>query len=105
MRDTCPFCGSTNIDCEYVDIGVGFQQVTPYFCSDCLAHQMNPPYDDYPDVTAEERATGWVRGLSAEEIGLPIDGLEQPGLTNTQIGKPQPDAVAMPQATVLGCPK
>src|SRR5262249_29704992 len=32
----CPQCGGSNYDCEYVDIGVGMQQVTPRGCYDCF---------------------------------------------------------------------
>lgn len=46
----CPFCGGP-MWCEYVDIGVGMQQVTPLSCedTDCHAVEMygdrlfNPP--------------------------------------------------------------
>jgi hypothetical protein len=32
---TCPNCGGTNVEAEFVDIGVGSQQATPYGCLDC----------------------------------------------------------------------
>ena len=41
----CPICDSTNIDAEFVDIGVGEQQVTPYVCGDCGSWQVGP-YDE-----------------------------------------------------------
>lgn len=37
----CPACGGT-LYCEYVDIGVGMQQVTPYECGDCGWQQPGP---------------------------------------------------------------
>jgi len=58
---TCPFCDSTRVDAEYVDIGVGFQQVTPYTCLDCDSQQMNP-YHDNSRATEEERRFGWWKG-------------------------------------------
>lgn len=61
MADCCPFCGART-EAEYVDIGVGFQQVTPYQCTECPAHQMNP-YHSYPNATPEERLAGWMKGF------------------------------------------
>lgn len=58
----CPFCGSPDIDAEFVDVGLGGDgmQVTPYRCGDCDAVQMTglPP----DDADAEEFAYGWHRG-------------------------------------------
>ena len=31
----CPACGSDQYDANWVDVGVGERQVTPYHCSDC----------------------------------------------------------------------
>lgn len=58
---TCPYCCSKNVFAEFVDIGVGMQQATPYHCFDCDARQMSP-YDDYTDATPEEQSLGWLRG-------------------------------------------
>ena len=54
----CPWCGSKRIYCEEVDIGVGFQQVTPYECADCTARQFYSA-EDAQDATPEERRHGW----------------------------------------------
>jgi len=57
----CPYCdGITH--CEYVDIGVGFQQVTARQCQDCLAVEMGHPEEDRTKATDEERKVGWWRG-------------------------------------------
>lgn len=58
MKTACPFCGSENIDADWVDIGVGMQQCAPYTCADCNAQQMNP-YHDNKDATEEEKRCGW----------------------------------------------
>ena len=50
----CPYCGSKNIACDEVDIGVGMQQCGPYGCENCHAVEM---YADDPKATAEERET------------------------------------------------
>lgn len=55
---TCPWCGSSDLEAEFVDIGVGAQQVTPYHCCACGADEMNP-YDDNARATDEERKRGW----------------------------------------------
>ena len=56
----CPYCGGET-DAEYVDIGVGEEQVTPFMCGSCLAMQLNP-YHDNAKATDEERRVGWWRG-------------------------------------------
>jgi hypothetical protein len=54
----CPWCGSPDLDAEFVDIGVGQEQVTPYRCTSCDANEMNP-YHDNSIATDEERTRGW----------------------------------------------
>lgn len=58
MNPKCPYCNSENIDCEYVDIGVGSIQCTPYVCHDCNAIQINP-YDKSSKPSEEEKKIGW----------------------------------------------
>lgn len=60
----CPYCNGI-CDAEFVDIGVGFQQVTAYSCRDCMAYQMGHPLEDAKLATEEERKTGWWRGPPA----------------------------------------
>jgi hypothetical protein len=57
-QPTCPYCGSTNINCEFVDIGVGEIQCTPYGCENCFAVQINP-YDESARPDEEEKRIGW----------------------------------------------
>lgn len=59
MIYTCPYCGSKNVDADFVDIGVGFQRFGPYGCEDCYAFEMR---GDDPAATDEERRVGWYRG-------------------------------------------
>lgn len=56
--DDCPFCGSTDLHAEYVDIGVGEQRVTPYQCAGCGAREFYSS-DDRARATPEESAVGW----------------------------------------------
>lgn len=58
--DPCPFCNGPT-DAEFVDIGVGFQQVSPARCNDCGAVQFNP-YDDELPASEEEHRAGWHKG-------------------------------------------
>ena len=37
----CPYCGLL-MDCDSVDIGVGFQQCGPYYCDGCGASEIGP---------------------------------------------------------------
>jgi hypothetical protein len=54
----CPWCGSTQLYAEFVDIGVGSMQVTPYECCSCDARQFMP--DDRSDFAEENRLRWWV---------------------------------------------
>lgn len=62
----CPWCGSTDIDAEFVDVGVGStgMQVTPWMCGDCGAQQIGAMNKEQGD--AEERKRGWFRGYPTE---------------------------------------
>jgi hypothetical protein len=71
-EQTCPFCGSTDVDAEYVDIGVGVQQVTPFMYGACFAVQMNP-YHDNSNATSEERARGWYGPPPVQEAVFDFD--------------------------------
>lgn len=56
--EPCPYCGSM-CSAEFVDVGVGMQQVSPYACPECHAEEAGP----YSDLTRSDydRATGWYR--------------------------------------------
>ena len=60
----CPFCDTIfEKNCEYVDIGVGFQQCTPNYCEECGASEQGM----YPDRENMERKSGWWR-INEKEI-------------------------------------
>lgn len=40
-KETCPYCGGP-VEAEYVDVGVGYQQVTPHTCEGCHAVEIDP---------------------------------------------------------------
>jgi hypothetical protein len=68
--DPCPFCGSPWVDAEFVDIGVGMQQVTGAICFDCEASQdddgewhegpNSPPKGGVAPKTAKKRPSSGV---------------------------------------------
>lgn len=62
----CPFCDSSNVDAEFVDVGVGVGgvQVTPYDCGDCGAQEMHP--GDVAPVGCDQ-AGGWMRKRAQED--------------------------------------
>lgn len=68
----CPWCGGET-DAEYVDIGVGHQQVTPFECGACSARQWYPS----PDKPLEEALADKPAGMRAGFMrGHPeLDGL------------------------------
>jgi len=57
LEPLCPYCDGF-VECEYVDIGVGFQQVTPFQCVECLSTQMTF-YHDNTGATEGEKWFGW----------------------------------------------
>lgn len=73
MSAICPWCKQ---DCsgtaEYVDIGVGAQQVSAHACDNCFSVEIGP-FDDGP-YAWEEWANGWTfpdeydRYASAERV-------------------------------------
>ena len=54
----CPYCGELTY-AEYVDIGVGFQQVTGHSCEGCHAVEAGPYCDT--DVSEYDSHTGWFK--------------------------------------------
>lgn len=60
MKPKCPWCQSDRVEAEFVDIGVGNEQVSPYECYDCGAVQVSPGQDVEADD--EELRRGWYRG-------------------------------------------
>jgi hypothetical protein len=66
----CGWCGSDNLSCEYVDIGVGRQQVTPYECISCGAVEMSPDHFSNPDheIDDEDRRRGWYAGPDSHAV-------------------------------------
>lgn len=54
----CPYCRGL-CDAEFVDVGVGMQQVTPYYCNDCGALQVGPHDEIDRELTPKEVETGW----------------------------------------------
>jgi hypothetical protein len=52
-QEDCPYCGDP-CDAQFVDIGVGMQQVSPYQC-ECGAVEAGP-FDSRKDV---DENTGW----------------------------------------------
>lgn len=54
---TCPYCGNSQCEAEFTDVGVGYVQTGPYHCYECGATQIGP-YDKMTP-TPEESACGW----------------------------------------------
>lgn len=69
----CGWCGSENLTCEFVDIGVGQQQVTPYECISCGATEMSPDHFGNPDheIDAEDKRRGWYAGPDSHADATP----------------------------------
>jgi hypothetical protein len=72
MTITCPWCNSSAVDAEYVDIGVGEQRVTSYTCEACGAQELNP-YHDNSRATVEELNKGWWKGPPKPSVEVARD--------------------------------
>lgn len=58
----CPWCGGdVTGTAEYVDIGVGIQQVSAHACQSCQAVEISP--FDERTYTQEEMDKGWTHPL------------------------------------------
>jgi hypothetical protein len=79
---TCPICDSENIDAEFVDIGVGEQQCTPYVCGDCGSWQVGPYDEPQPNLVIR---FGWYVNP------------ENPNLKETPCPRPTVDSLSDPR--------
>lgn len=86
MTNKCPWCDSNKVDAEFVDVGVGAVQATPWCCYDCGASQIDWRHyaglngDDYykghiydPPPDAEEQKRGWMRGNNEKATATTTD--------------------------------
>lgn len=64
---TCPWCGSADVDCPMVDIGIGEQQVAPATCG-CGASQF---YCHDAETKARATEEEWKRGWWAPPPATP----------------------------------
>jgi hypothetical protein len=64
----CGWCDG-KADAEYIDNGVGMQQVAAGVCGDCGATQVGP-YDDNSRLEAHERKRGWTWGVDTGDYLL-----------------------------------
>lgn len=53
----CPYCG-TKCYADFCDIGVGYQQVGPYHCTECRASEVGA-YEDTSTRPDYDPETGW----------------------------------------------
>lgn len=71
-KEMCPYCWA-ECEAEWVHVGIGYVQITPFECPDCYARQIGP-YDE-PDgvTTAWEREVGWYAPLDVRLMNEEID--------------------------------
>lgn len=58
-RPKCPYCNYECYSAEYVDVGVGMQQVSPHRCDQCGAIEMGAYDKDLDSASKEEKKKGW----------------------------------------------
>lgn len=54
----CPWCESGKVEAEFVDVGVGHQQVTGHLCHTCGAYELGHNVDT-TSITEAEQKVGW----------------------------------------------
>jgi len=59
-QKTCPYCGDTECEADYVDVEVGFVQCAPFYCRACGACEIGAHDEPHPLDPDEER-TGWYK--------------------------------------------
>jgi hypothetical protein len=57
-RQTCPYCGYDQCQADWVDVGVGLVQCSPFYCDECGACQIGP-YDNEVELTEQEKKFHW----------------------------------------------
>lgn len=55
----CPFCGE-KATADFVDIGVGMQQVDPWGCDGCMAFEAKSR-EEYESTPEQDRKDGWIK--------------------------------------------
>lgn len=58
--EPCPYCGAM-CSAEFVDVGVGMAQVSPYVCEVCHAVEASPHTDEFLSRPDYDPETGWYR--------------------------------------------
>lgn len=88
MTQPCPYC-TFPMDCDMVDVGVGWVQCGPYFCNNCGASEMGSEQvrDGTPRpltkaqaefmmiTTKEERACGFYKGGRNSPYANQVNGV------------------------------
>ena len=56
--DVCPYCGSI-MECDTVNVGIGYQQCGPYHCKECGASEIH--HSDTLELDEDEQMTGFYK--------------------------------------------
>jgi hypothetical protein len=57
-RRTCPYCGYDQCQADWVDVGVGLVQCSPFYCDECGACEIGA-YDQPAELTEKEKKLHW----------------------------------------------
>jgi hypothetical protein len=74
----CGWCGSKDTDAEFVDNGVGMQQVSAATCGNCGATQVGP-YDE-GEIDPEDKKRGWHAGHESSNIAARATRFDGPSI-------------------------
>ena len=57
-KDVCPYCGSI-MECDTVNVGIGYQQCGPYHCKECGASEIH--HSDTLELDEDEQMIGYYK--------------------------------------------
>lgn len=69
-KETCPYCGNTDCEADWVDVAVGYVQCGPYYCHECGSCEIGPN-DRECKLSDEEEKSGWYRPENTHNTSAP----------------------------------
>lgn len=77
-RRTCPYCHNDQCEADWVDVGIGLVQCSPFYCDNCGACEIGG-YDEPAELTEEEKKFHWYQPGRAyltcapTVLGVPVE--------------------------------
>lgn len=73
-RRICPYCNFDQCEADWVDVGIGLIQCSPFYCTECGACEIGC-YDKLHELTEQEKKHHWYEPDRAYLTSAPtVDG-------------------------------